>query len=407
MQDTDVALLNDPPRSQSGALPSRSMASLVQPTLFSSPYDESEDPSFLSDQLITCIGNKRALLSPLVEAIDGVRTRLGKDKLRVLDAFAGSGVVSRLLKQYASTLTSNDMETYARIAAECYLTNRNEVDQHELKEAVQYLNSEVDRVSHVGFIRSLYAPHDEQNITTNDRVFYTPENARRLDTYRILIEGLPQKLKPLLMGPLLSKASIHANTAGVFKGFYKDRNTGAGRFGGTGRDALDRICRRIVLEPPVLSRFECERVVLQMDANRLAEEFRGFDLAYLDPPYNQHPYGSNYFMLNLLADYCEPTDYSLVSGIPTDWNRSDYNVRGKALASLTKLITDLDARFIAISYNDEGFIKPDAMRALLTSLGRVSEITTKYNTFRGSRNLRGREIHVTEHLFVLEKEARS
>ena len=34
-----------------------------------------------------------------------------------------------------------------------------------------------------------------------------------------------------------------------------------------------------------------------------------FDLAYFDPPYNQHPYGSNYFMLNTIAkwDFIAPS----------------------------------------------------------------------------------------------------
>jgi adenine-specific DNA-methyltransferase len=106
-------------------------------------------------------------------------------------------------------------------------------------------------------------------------------------------------MKDLLLGPLLSEASVHANTAGVFKGFYKNRHTGVGQFGGSGSDALTRILGRIVLEVPVLSLFECEYEVFQEDANALVHKLRGLDLAYIDPPYNQHPYGSNYFMLNL------------------------------------------------------------------------------------------------------------
>ena len=34
--------------------------------------------------------------------------------------------------------------------------------------------------------------------------------------------------------------------------------------------------------------------------NELVKEIEPVDLAYFDPPYNQHPYGSNYFMLNII-----------------------------------------------------------------------------------------------------------
>ena len=77
-----------------------------------------------------------------------------------------------------------------------------------------------------------------------------------------------------------------------------------------------RIKGKIVLEPPVLSRYECDHEVLQEDANDAARRVRDLDLAYIDPPYNQHPYGSNYFMLNLLVRYERPEKISRVSGIP-------------------------------------------------------------------------------------------
>ena len=176
-----------------------------------------------------------------------------------------------------------------------------------------------------------------------------------------------------------------------------------GRFGGSGADALLRIRGRIVLTPPVLSHFECECEVFQEDANALARRLRGLDLAYLDPPYNQHPYGSNYFMLNLLAKYERPTLMSEVSGIPTDWGRSGYNVKAKSLTLLEDLITTLDARFVMLSYNNEGFIPPAELSAMLTKYGRVEVIETPYNAFRGSRNFIDRPVHVTEQLFLIER----
>jgi adenine-specific DNA-methyltransferase len=363
-----------------------------------------ESPEFLTRQLVTYIGNKRALLDLIDGAVQTVRERTGCDKLRILDAFSGSGVVSRLLKRSSSEIVANDIEDYAREISSCYLSNRSEVPWSALSGAIERLNAEVEaQVPPAGFIRELYAPQDVEHIKPNERVFYTPENAYRLDAYRQLIEQEPPELIPLLLGPLLSAASIHANTAGVFKGFYKDKSSGIGKFGGSGADALSRITAPIKLRAPVLSRFECDYLVCQKDANDLVEQMGGFDVAYLDPPYNQHPYGSNYFMLNLLVNYDAPKEISRVSGIPIGWQRSDYNVRSRALPRLRELITAVDARFVILSFNDEGFISPPELREALAEVGTVTEQQQTYATFRGCRNLRNRSFQVTEHVYLIEK----
>ena len=368
--------------------------------------DSLEDPDYLSRQLITCIGNKRALLKPIAGAVERVKRRLGKDRLRVFDAFSGSGVVGRFLKAHASLLISNDLEDYAAAAARCYLRNRSTVDLPGLSRIVADLNASVAAEPlPPGFIEVLYSPRDEARITNEDRVFYTRENARRLDHYRRLIDAWPagSDVRDLLMGPLLSRASVHANTAGVFKGFYKNRQTRVGQFGGSGSDALARIMGEIRLAPPVLSRFDCDYRVFQDDANALAGTLEDLDLAYLDPPYNQHPYGSNYFMLNLLVKYERPDRMSRVSGIPAGWRRSGYNVRAKALPLLRQLLHAIDARFLLVSYNDEGFISPHEMRAMLGEIGTVEVFEAEYNAFRGSRSFAKRSIHVTEQLFLVER----
>jgi len=189
----------------------------------------------------------------------------------------------------------------------------------------------------------------------------------------------------------------------VFKGFYKNSRTGLGQFGGNGRDALSRIMSDIALPFPVFSRFACPVEVFREDANALATKLPRVDLAYLDPPYNQHPYGSNYFMLNLVDSYRRPTDISAVSGIPADWNRSAYNCPGTAMDALSRLCRDIAARFLLVSFNSEGFIAKDRMLGMLGELGRTEAIEKTYNTFRGSRNLRGRDVHVKEYLFLVDR----
>ena len=260
-----------------------------------------EDDRFLKEQLITYIGNKRGLLHTLDEALKRVRKRLRKDRLRILDAFAGSGVVSRFFKQHSETLVSNDIERYATVIGDCYLANRSTIDLDELRQHHRFVSEAADALPvRDGLIRRLYAPKCDDAIEPGERVFYTTDNAMRIDSLRDRIDRVPEKYQVYLLAPLLSEASVHNNTSGVFKGFYKNAD-GVGQFGGNNRDALTRILGRIELPFPVFSRFECEVDVRQEDANKVVHSLPALDVAYFDPPYNQHPYGSNYFMLNLIV----------------------------------------------------------------------------------------------------------
>lgn len=325
-----------------------------------------------------------------------------KDKIHnIIDLFSGSGVVSRLFKTKGYEVISNDLENYARVVNECYLANPEEFSM----EAWETIKKEIVSFPVVenGVISTLYAPQDTNNIQKGERAFYTRENAIKIDTYRAAIdEKCPDNYKRFFLAPLLSEASIHVNTSGVFKGFHKDRNTGIGKFGGTQGNALERIMGEITLRPPVLSNASAPYTIYQEDANKLASKLHA-DVAYLDPPYNQHPYGSNYFMLNVILNNKMPEKISQVSGITADWNRSNYNKKAKIYDSLNNVIAQLDVKYILLSYNSEGFLTYDEIIEMLEQYGKVSVFSTQYNTFRGCRNLNDRDIHVTEYVFLLEK----
>ena len=366
---------------------------------------KTDDP-FLSSQLITCIGNKRSLLPFINRTVEGIKKRLDRKKLKVLDGFSGSGAVSRLLKEHASELWANDLEDYCEILSRCYLTNRSGVDLKRIEETVRALNvRKLSPKKNPGFIEKNYAPKNDDNIRPGERVFYTNRNAKILDNLKSFIFAeVPAGERPFYLAPLLVQASIHTNTSGVFKGFHK--KNGLGWFGGRGENALDRIKKEIFLEMPVLGKTECAVRVTKMDANTLARTARSkesFDLAYFDPPYNQHPYGSNYFMLNLLANEKKLPIQNGVSGIVRDWKRSSYNKAGKAREAMESLLTDTPAKFILVSYNDEGLIPAGDFRTILGKLGKYEMLEQDYNTYRGSRNLGGRSIKVRERLWVLEK----
>ena len=266
----------------------------------------------------------------------------------------------------------------------------------------------------------IHARTNEKAIQKSDRCFYTKYNANYIDLCRQNIEKLvPPEYRDFFIAPLLSEASIHANTAGIFKGFYKNRDTGLGQFGGKAQNALSRILGKIALPFPVFSDFNCQSKIFSSDTNELVKseelyesDLLGdegtFDLAYFDPPYNQHPYGSNYFMLNLIASYNspDPENISRVSGIPRNWNRSLYNKKKQVMPVFQELIKNVRAKFVLISFNSEGFIQKDEMIQMLSECGQVQVLESDYNTFRGSRNLKAREIHVKEYLFLLDKRSK-
>lgn len=369
-----------------------------------------ENPDFLTSQIITYIGNKRALLGDIEKEIISCKDELGKERCTCLDLFSGSGITARMMKKHADVLIANDLEQYSYMLNSCYLANTHDFDKAKYDSYKAEIDAEMgarfeNGSCTEGIIARNYAPRDDEHIKKGERAFYTRENALRLDTYRSLIESVvtDRSMRRFFLAPLLTEASIHTNTSGVFKGFYKDAKTGLGCFGGSGRNALSRILGQITLPEPVLSRFDSHVHLFREDAVMLSEMLGNIDIAYLDPPYNQHPYGSNYFMLNLILNNRIDCPVSRVSGILSNWNRSAFNKKQYALASLERIVSQLDAKYIIVSYNSEGFISFDEMKDMLGQYGSVKTTALDYNTFRGSRNLKNRPIHVNEYLFTLKK----
>lgn len=361
-----------------------------------------ENEMFLTSQIITYIGNKRSLLGFIGDAVAIVKKNLKKEKLDVVDIFSGSGIVSRYMKQHSSKIIANDLEDYSYVLNKCYLSNKNEIDMDELISWYNYLKENLDGELNDGIISEMYAPKDINNIKFGERCFYTTRNAKYIDTARQLIENVPERYRIYFLAPLLTEASVKNNTSGVFKGFYKNSKTGIGQFGGNDENALSRIKRDIDLPFPVFSNYNCDVEVYKEDANELVKKLDLVDLIYMDPPYNQHPYGSNYFMLNLIDKYEIPKEISKVSGIPKDWNRSKFNQSREALKTFENLCQNAKAKYLLISFNNEGFIKKEEMINMLSKIGKVTIMEKKYNTFRGSRNLNNRDIHVKEFLYLVE-----
>lgn len=364
-----------------------------------------ENKEYLTEQIITYIGNKRALLNFIEIAVKEVKNDLRKDFLDIVDIFSGSGVVSRFFKQHSDSLFTNDLEAYCKVINNCYLANKSEVNFKKLNDYYKNIKTKLNNEPlKKGFITEMYSPKDDENIQPGERVFYTTRNAMYIDTARQYIEEIPEPYKTFLLAPLLYECSVHNNTSGVFKGFYKNSKTGIGQFGGDGKNALSRILGNIELKMPIFSNYECKYHVYQEDSNLLVKELPRVDLVYMDPPYNQHPYGSNYFMLNLINNYEKPQEVSVVSGIPKKWNKSQYNKKQTAKDSMFDLCSNVKSRYLLISFSDDGFISNSEMVEMLSAVGKVKVFDKSYNTFRGSRNLNNRDIHVKEYLYLVRKD---
>lgn len=366
------------------------------------PRESDENGEYLREQLITYLGNKRKLLDFIGMGIEIAKNSLGKKKVSTFDVFSGSGIVARYLKRFSDVVYANDLEAYSRVINECYLTNKSSVDWEALTSSRDEVLDKIKKNPIHSFISENYAPDSMENIQRGERCFYTPQNALFLDSARYHLNSLPQDHQTLLLAPLLSEASIKVNTSGVFKSFYK--SDGVGKFGGRGSNALSRILSPIQLNLPLLSEFECDSHVLQLDAREAAKEVGNVDIAYLDPPYNQHPYGSNYFMLNLLVDGALPdTGFSKTTGIPKNWNRSKFNKRAYIHEEFFKLVAELNAKFCIISFNNEGFISKSDFLQGLAKLGRITCLETYYKRFPDTKHKKASKNYVTEYLFLLEK----
>ena len=369
--------------------------------------DEYNHDDFVYQTMLTCIGNKRKLVKNIKQIAIELSQQIGKTKLNIVDGFSGSSVVSREISDICDTLYVNDMEKYAYLMAKCFLVKPTSIQQNRIREHIDIMNHIADDKSSLieGIITKYYAPKNTFDIKKEERCFYTHENALIIDTLRMYIEtNVEPDLQDYCLVPLLTKASIHVNTAGVFKGFYKGHN-GIGKFGGEAENALSRIMKEIRLELPLWNQQNdytcyCDNSDINEFIQKIPDDI---DIIYLDPPYNQHPYGSNYFMLNVIIENTEPKDISKVSGIPKNWNKSDYNKRQQAITSMNELLQQATqkSRCVLLSYNDEGIINAEDWNKIFEKYN-VTQKKILYDTFKGCRNLKKRNDKVFEIIYIIE-----
>ena len=149
-----------------------------------------ENKDFLTTQIITYIGNKRALIKNIEQEIQIISNQLNKSKLVCADIFSGSGIVSRMMKKYSKILIANDLENYSSVINSCYLTNKSDYPQKICTELRNQIKESCANKKIEGIITQNYAPKDDNNIQKGERVFYTHQNALLIDTCRNLIDKI-------------------------------------------------------------------------------------------------------------------------------------------------------------------------------------------------------------------------
>ena len=364
--------------------------------------------SYLTDQLIPYIGNKRKL----VPLIDTAIRRTGVSSGTFLDLFAGSGVVSRLAKLGGFRVIANDWEPYCEVINRAYIEINTAPSFYRLdglKMALAILNALPGKR---GYIATHYCPEDDEDYdTSRERMFYTQRNGRRIDAMRERIESWREKGRiggleeAVLLAPLIFQAAYCSNTSGVFKGFHNG-------WGGKTRTAWYRIRSRLALSPPVFFDNGQQNLVLREDAASVAREV-DCDIAYLDPPYNQHQYGANYHLLNTVALWDKPEISRYISGngrgdkaaIRTDWRtlrRSPYCYRSSALEAFGELVGALRARFILTSYSTDGIMPVEGIMESLGERGEMSIVLRQYKRYRVSSTRPSARAHTTEFVAIVD-----
>jgi adenine-specific DNA-methyltransferase len=354
------------------------------------------DPWFTADddeeRVIKYLGSKRVLVDAIVEAIVAA---VGDPRGRtVVDLFSGTSRVGIALRKRGFRVVANDHNAYAATIARCYLEASHETHAHEARLLVDELN----RIpGHAGYFTETYSQRSR---------YVHPKNGERVDAIRdaIAAKHLDPVLESVLLTSLLEATDRVDSTCGVQMAYLKD-------WAARAHHPLElRVPELISLDagPPGQA--------LQRDAFDVARTVDA-DLAYLDPPYNQHSYLGNYHVWETLTLWDKPEVYGLAcKRVDVRERKSVFNRRPLFHDAFRDLIDAVRAARVAVSFSDEGFLNIDALRALLSRRGAVVEHAFTHRRYIGSQigifNPDGEKVGTPgpsknkEYLFVIEQVTR-
>jgi adenine-specific DNA-methyltransferase len=373
---------------------------------------------YLFSQLIPYLGNKRKLLHLIADAIRLTGCRGGT----FVDLFSGSSVVSRLAKKLGFRVLANGWEPYAYEIARGPGAQSARPPFSALGGAERVF-ARLNALPPVpGYIATHFCPQDDEHPDPlRERMFFTRVNGQRIDAIREQVARweatgqLDADERAYILASLMYAVSYASNTSGVFKGFHHG-------WGGKTGTALYRIRGRLKLSPPVLFDNGLHNLASCADGQELAQQLDSVlgsrpDILYVDPPYNQHPYGSNYHLLTTVALWDKPCLSPSIqvdgrvrdkSAIRKDWRsrrRSAYNAAGEALLAFQRLVESADARWVLVSYSTDGNIPVRELLSKMAARGRLHVVTQKYKRYRVSTPRMSKKSHNVEFVAVLDTAA--
>lgn len=299
------------------------------------------------------------------------------------DIFAGTGIVGRTFKTSVKKVISNDIEYYS------YILNKNYIENHRPLENAENLVSELNELSLCvdGFIYKNYCLGGN-----GERQYFSDENGKKIDSIRIKIEEwkntgkINKSMYYFLLASLLESADKVANTASVYGAYLKNLKKSAQK--------------QMILESADFELNDNEHEVFKSDANELITRISG-DILYLDPPYNSRQYGSNYHILNTIAEY-KPFVPKGKTGL-REYTRSKYCSVSSVKEEFESLIRNANFKYIFLSYNNEGLMSVEDVRRIMRKYGRYDLVQTDYQRFKADSNRFNKAESTVEYLHILEK----
>lgn len=325
--------------------------------------------------MIKYLGSKRLLVPAILAEI----ASLGEVR-SVLDVFSGTSRVGHALKRAGYRVTANDHNAYAACLARTYV----EADREDVERDAGKLIDELNRLpGKPGYVTETFCEKSR---------FFMPKNGARIDAIREAIEekSLPPELRSVLLTSLMEAADRVDSTTGVQMAYLK---SWAAR-------AHNDLSLRM---PDVLPRAQHGKgVALELEAIDAAG-ISEVDVAYLDPPYNQHKYLGNYHVWETLVRWDRPEAFGVAQKrLDVKDRKSAFNSRVHFDAAFRALVAAVRARHLIVSFNDEGFLDRALAESILRERGRVRVIEHDYKRYVGAQigifSPKGEKVGAVSHL---------
>jgi adenine-specific DNA-methyltransferase len=293
--------------------------------------------------VIKYLGSKRRLVPVLTELFERSRARTA------LDLFTGTTRVAQAFKRAGGLVTAVDTARYSEVFARTWIeADADTVDLAEVAAAIDALNS---LPGEAGYVTETFCVRSR---------FFQPHNGERIDAIRsaIAADHAGTSLEPLLLTSLLLAADRVDSTTGLQMAYVKQW--------------APRSFKPLRLEPPSL--LPGPGRVRRGDATTVVRELGPFDVAYLDPPYNQHRYFTNYHVWETIVAWDHPEHYGVACkriDARDDGTKSVFNRKREMPDALRGTIADVAAEVVIVSYNDESWVALGDLREMCAVHGDV------------------------------------